>query len=56
MRKEEEKRAISQFVRDIVLIFGGRTLMLFTAFTAIKEMALACAPAFKSKGIQLLTQ
>ncbi|MFZ4461963.1 MAG: ATP-dependent DNA helicase [Patescibacteria group bacterium] len=56
VRKENEKRAISDFVRDIILIFGGRTLMLFTAFTAIKEMTLAVAPAFKSKGIQLLTQ
>ncbi len=56
VRNNHEKRAIEIFLRDILTIFRGRTLMLFTSFAAIRETTLSLAPDMKRAGIQLLTQ
>ncbi len=54
--KSEHTRAIQDFLADLLAIYGGRTLMLFTSFATIKETMLALAARMKSIGITLLAQ
>ncbi len=41
IRKNEQKHAIEVFLKDLLAIYKGRTLMLFTSFASIRDMALS---------------
>ncbi len=56
VRKDDQKRAIEGFISDIIEIYHGRILMLFTSFSAIRDMTLAVSPLCKKEKIRLLTQ
>lgn len=47
---------IYEFMRDLIIAKGGRTLGLFTSFASIKESYLAINQPLKEAGIQLLSQ
>ena len=54
--KSEHLRAIQDFLADLLTVYGGRTLMLFTSFATIKETMLALSARMKREGITLLAQ
>ncbi|MDD2487176.1 MAG: helicase C-terminal domain-containing protein [Candidatus Gracilibacteria bacterium] len=56
IRKNNERKRINEFIKDVICIVGGRTLGLFTSFSTIKEAFLQIFPELKKLGINLLVQ
>ena len=56
IRNSETRKQANEFIFDLIKIVGGRTLCLFTSFSAMKETFVQIHSSMKEIGIELLTQ